>query len=475
MPTNSNLGDVLDLPLTLDHTKGNRSRQVHAALREAILSGRVAAGSRLPPTRMLADQIDVPRNAVVVAYEHLQVDGLVEAKTGAGTYVADYLPTPQRPASDKPTLPIGTSKQGPLALGKTDCDIAIMRRFAAALRHRALTSSSGDLGYGDPRGSLVLRQALSVHLATSRGIHCDPGCIIVTAGIQQGLRLIAAALFEPGDAIWFEDPGYVLSRMTLADSGLQPVAIPVDDEGIDVAMARTMKPDAKGVYVTPSNQFPTGVTMTMPRRITLIDWARETNGWIIEDDYDNEFRYEGPPLLALAGINSDRVLYIGTLSKTLFAGLRLAYMVLPPAVMEKVAALRATHDRFPPTLSELAVADVMRDGSLATHVRRMRTRYRQARDLLAAELKRWAGDRLTLRVPSQGLHVVAYLPDGADTDAAHHIRASAGIDVWLISETRIDTRGPDGFILGFAGHEPAELKRAAETLGNAVNHYFQDR
>jgi GntR family transcriptional regulator/MocR family aminotransferase len=463
---------VLDVPLGLDRTIGNQSLQVHASLRSAILDGRLVAGLRLPSSRSLADQLSVRRNAIVGAYEHLLSDGLVEARIGDGTYVASRLPTRVDQITVAPFV-VAANRRGAFALGQTHSDPVILRRLASATRRRIASATSAYLGYGDPRGGEELRRQIALHLAASRGIRCDPSCILIVSGTQQGVRLCADALLRAGDRVWMEDPGYPATRNTLAAAGMRLVPVPVDAEGIDVAAGRRLGPSAKAVYVTPSHQFPTGVTMKMERRIALLDWARASRAWVLEDDYDSEFRYGGPPLTALAGIDgADRVIYIGTFSKTLFAGLRLAYLVLPPAAVERVVVARAAHDRFPPSLVEGAVADLMADGILAAHVRRMRTRYRIARDAIASTLERAAGGTLRIVVPTQGLHMLAHLPAGLAKDAAAKIRAIAKIESWLLSETRLVQTGPDGFVLGFAGHDITELTLAANRLGQAVKSHL---
>jgi len=252
------------------------------------------------------------------------------------------------------------------------------------------------------------------------------------------------------------------------------VPVPVDAEGLDVRAGEKRAPAAKAAYVTPSHQFPTGVSMTMVRRIALVEWARSAKAWLLEDDYDSEFRYGGPPLTALAGIGGgDRVIYLGTFSKTLGAGLRLAYMVLPPAALDAVIAVREGHDRFPPSFMAGAVADLMANGFVADHIRRMRRRYRAGRDAAVAALESAAGDALKIVSPQQGLHLLALLPEGLPADAAGKIRAQAQVESWLLSETRLKATGADGFILGFGGHDAAELTAAATALGRAARLYVE--
>jgi GntR family transcriptional regulator / MocR family aminotransferase len=466
-------GAPLDLPLSLDRAARNQALQVYGGLRGAILDGRLAAGLRLPSTRALAQQFGVKRNAVVIAYEHLQSDGLADARTGSGTFVAT-LPTPARRVKlatvvPRPAITLPTR---PFALGKTYADPELLRRLAAATRRRIMKADDASFGYGDPRGDESLRREIARYLAASRGFVCDPECIVIVSGTQAGLRLCVEALLQPGDSVWMEDPGYPTARRTLTRAGLKVVPVAVDGEGLDVRAGEKRAGAAKAAYVTPSHQFPTGVTMTMARRIALVEWARSAKAWLLEDDYDSEFRYGGPPLTALGGIGGgDRVIYLGTFSKLLGAGLRLAYMVLPPAALDEVLAVRQGHDRFPSSFMAGAVADLMSDGFLADHIRRMRRRYRAGRDAAVAALERAGGGALRIVSPQQGLHLLALLPDGLPADAAAVIRAEAQVETWLLSETRVKATGADGFVLGFGGHDVDELTAAATALGHAARRY----
>ena len=459
--------EVFDLPISLDRSIRNHGLQVHAALRSAIIDGLLRPEMKLPSSRTLAEQLGVRRNAIVAAYEHLFSDGLIEARHGAGTYVAARLPAR---ASTAPPAQYKIA-QGPrraFALGNTHADAFLLRRLASNVRRRIATATDDQLGYGDPRGSEHLRTQIARHLAANRGIRCDPSCVVIVSGTQHGIRLCTDALLSPGDAVWMEDPGYYAARHTLETVGMKLVPVPVDADGIVVASGLRSNPSAKAAYVTPSHQFPTGVTMSMARRVALLEWARSSKAWILEDDYDSEFRFAGPPLTALAGLGGERVIYIGTFTKTLFAGLRLAYLVLPTAVVERVVLARAAHDRFPPRFMQDAVADLMSDGVLATHTRRMRSRYREARDAVATALGNAASGALRIAVPTQGLHMLAYLPNGLPKGTAMHIREAAEVEAKLLSEMRINRCGPDGFILGFSGHSIKELSAAAHRLGQAA-------
>jgi GntR family transcriptional regulator/MocR family aminotransferase len=462
---------VLELPIRLDPTIQTQPAQVHAAIRSAIIEGLLSPGLKLPSSRALAEQLKVRRNTVVAAYEHLASDGLIDARHGAGTYVTLQLPSPPAPAPAAEYRYDAVWRRA-FALGRTIADPTLLDKLALTARRRIAMATDDELSYGDPHGSAHLREQIARHLAANRGVRCDPSCVVVVSGTQHGLRLCLEALLSPGDAIWMEDPGYYAARATLTSARMRLVPVPVDAEGIIVAAGRRLGPAAKAAYVTPSHQFPTGVTMSMARRVALLGWARSTGAWILEDDYDSEFRFAGPPLTALAGIGGERVIYIGTFTKILFAGLRLGYLVLPPSLVERVVVARAAIDRFPPRFMQDAVADLMYDGTLARHMRRMRSRYRRARDTLADALGSAAQGALRLSVPTQGLHMIAYLPDKAPREAAHIIRERAKIESKLISETRLADEGPDGFVLGYSGHTPEELAAAAERLGRAAYRYF---
>lgn len=469
-PTSSLARGIGDLPIRLDPSIRNQTARLHAALRTAIVDGLLIANQALPSSRSLAEQIGINRNAVVAAYEQLQIDGLIEARQGAGTVVATHLPIlPHHdPTPSKPDRALPPRRA--FALGHTYADPALLRDLSRATSRAIMTATPEKLGYGDPRGSDALRREVAAFLASSRGIRCDPACVLIVAGTQSGLRLCMETLLAPGNTVWMEDPGYYVARSTLNATGLQIEPVGVDQEGLIIPDQRGTVA-VKAVYVTPSHQFPTGVTMSMRRRVALLNWARDTDAWIFEDDYDSEFRYAGPPLTALAGLGSERVIYSGTFTKTLFPSLRLAYLVLPPAVAERVIAARASYDRFPPRFMQDAVAELMAKGLLARHVRRARGRYREARDTVAKALVSAAGDALDVVVPTQGLHMVAYLPKDIDPRIALAIRHDTDIETRLVSETSMKSQGREGFILGFSGHPLDELKEAATRLGQAAARY----
>jgi GntR family transcriptional regulator/MocR family aminotransferase len=291
---------------------------------------------------------------------------------------------------------------------------------------------------------------------------------MLTSGTQHGLRIVLSAILKSGDRIWVEDPGYPAARRAIEHCGARPVSVPVDASGLVVAKGRASAPTARAAYVTPSHQFPLGVQMSMPRRLELLDWARDADAWVFEDDYDSEFRYDGAPLLSLAGIDHlRRVVYMGTFAKTLFPGLRIGYCALPERLIGPVTAARAALDRYPGTLLEGAVADMLNSGAFAANLRKMRGRYREARDVLARTLVSASEGRLSVPVPSQGLHLVARFDSTTDLALAAQAKVAAGVDGWLLADTYLRARPMPGFVLGFAGHPIPLLLAAANRLGKA--------
>jgi GntR family transcriptional regulator/MocR family aminotransferase len=344
----------LPLDLTGPHVTQGASSQhrLYQALCHAIVGGLVKPGEPLPPSRTLAKQTGFRRNAVTSAYERLIADGFAEATVGSGTFVASRIPA-RANAARKAKIVIEPPQQGMFALGCTHIDDRAVQRFRSFAGRRLRAFGTEHLHYGDPRGSRELRAAIADHLLSARGLRCDPDQIMLATGTQHLLRIVLSAILKPGDQIWCEDPGYPAARKAIEHCGHRPVPVPVDEFGLRVARGRSLAPSARAAYVTPSHQFPLGVQMSMTRRLELLDWARDADAFVFEDDYDSEFRYDGAPLLSLAGIDHlRRVIYMGTFAKTLFPGLRIGYCALPEALIGPVTTARAALDRFPGTLQE---------------------------------------------------------------------------------------------------------------------------
>jgi GntR family transcriptional regulator / MocR family aminotransferase len=445
--------------------EGPRTRELYLAIRRLIEAGRVPAGAKLPTTRDLAHRLGLSRAAAVAAFEMLTAEGFAEARTGAGTFVASQVPDLSKVKVTTRTRDLRPFKPWPCALGVAISDQRTLGIFRRLLARHLARPEPNHFHYGDPRGGSRLREAIAAYLTTARGVRCHADQIVITAGTQQGLDLVVRAALRPGDAAWMEDPGYPLARAALAGAGVRSVGVPVDDEGLDPTRGEALCPQARLVYVTPSHQFPLGVTMTMRRRLALIEWARRNDAWIIEDDYDSEFRYAGPPLTALQGMDgTGRVAYLGTFSKVLFPGLRVGYAVVPEPLLDAVLDLRARSDRQPPTIAEGALAELLSEGHFAAHVRRARRQAQLSRDVLVAGLQAAAADSLAVATPEQGLHLVAKLiGPRRDTEIVAATNA-AGIGTRALSPMFIDAPPQHGLVLGFSGFSTGELRTAALKL-----------
>lgn len=334
-------------------------QQIYEGYREAILDGRLRTGERLPSSRGLADELGVSRFPVLNAFEQLIAEGYCETRVGAGTFVAASPPEPLAPTRavtpplDTPTerpRPVATGPVSELAepppwlrgsgaftVGGTAVDRFPLRIWSTLLTRHARDMRPEDLHYGPRQGLRSFRESITAYLRAARGVRCDPDQVMVVSGSQQALELTSRVLLDPGTPVWMEDPGYWGARDALAVAGARLQPVPVDEEGLDVAAGIDRCPRARAAFVTPSHQFPLGVTMSASRRMQLLDWARRTGAWIIEDDYNSEYRYESQPIAALQGLDRDaRVIYIGTFSKVLAPGLRIGYLVLPPDLVERL-------------------------------------------------------------------------------------------------------------------------------------------
>jgi len=455
-------------------------RQLYLQTRAAILSRALHSGSKLPSTRELAAQLKISRTAVVSAYEQLLAEGYTMGRKGAGTFISSDLPEPftrSRARRVEPARPplassfVDVTMQNddrPFNLGRTlvDARTAELWRKMSARTFRHLDAS--HLGYGDPRGMVELRSAICDYLQAARAVTCDPEQIVVTAGTQQAVDILIRVLRGP-QKVWVEDPGYPLTRLSLQAAGMKLCPIPVDAQGIDVKAGIKLAPDARAVFVTPSHQFPTGVALSFARRLELLAWARDAGAWIIEDDYASEFRYGGRPLASLQGLDDgERVIYIGTLNKALFPGLRLGYAVVPRPLLREFVTNRYLMDRQPSTLCQAVVTEFMQEGHFAGHIRRMRVLYREQRDTLVSALVRRLGDRLTVEAPDQGMHLVAYTRKGFLDAAMERSAREAGVIVRATSRMYVKAPPRSGLMLGFCGYPRRGIETAVARLAKAV-------
>ena len=460
-------------PATLSH-------QVYLQVRSAILSGSLSGGARLPSSRELASRLDVARMSVIAAYEQLLAEGYVMARRGSGTFVSAELPEdfnvrgrtrPQRrkpEPSAKPDQP-SYSDARPFNMGRTLVDERSVDAWRRLMRGAARSLGSRDLGYSDPGGFPVLRDAICRYLQAARAVRCEPEQIVITAGTQHGMDIATRVLLRPGDQVWIEDPGYPLTRDMLSAAGMRLCPVAVDEHGLQVAAGLRIAHRARAAFVTPSHQYPLGVVLSMARRLELLAWARDSDAWIVEDDYASEFRYSGRPLASLQGLDDcDRVVYIGTLNKALFPGLRLGYVVAPWSMQRAFVGARHLMDRQPPSLVQSVVAEFMSQGHFASHIRRMRQQYRMQRDALADELARHAGNAVIVNRPDQGMHLVASLRGGVRDLAVERAAAASGLVARAMSRTFVQARPQQGLTLGFSGFPAHVIAPAAARLAKII-------
>jgi GntR family transcriptional regulator / MocR family aminotransferase len=483
--------------LGLERTSGvPLYRQLYDGLREAILSGRLRPGARLPSTRVLAGDLRTSRNTVLAAFGQLLAEGYLEGRVGAGTTVVGTLPEtllrarPEPAGPGRPGRRPRLSRRGALLVGTR----AVLSRGAATahpfrpglpgfdafpfdlwtrlLARRWRRVPRQLLDYGEPAGYGPLREAIAAYLGEARAVSCEASQVIVVTGAQQAVDLAARVLLDPGDTAWVEDPGYQGARGALVASGIRLAPVPVDVEGLDVRRGARVAPGARLVYVTPSHQYPLGVTMTLQRRLALLEWASASGAWILEDDYDSEYRYAGRPLAALQGLDTaGRVIYAGTFSKVLFPALRLGYLVVPSDLVDAFVAARALTDRHSPSVTQAALADFIDGGHFARHVRRTRALYAERQAALVQAAQRRLGGVLEIGPAEAGMHLMSWLPRGVDDRAAARAALARDVDTPPLSSFRVrPARGGErgGLVLGYAAYTPREIDDACARLALAL-------
>jgi GntR family transcriptional regulator/MocR family aminotransferase len=474
-------------------------RQICNSLREAIVAGRLAPGAHLPSTRLLAEDLGVSRNTVNGALAHLRSEGYVVARARAGTFVNQRLEAeglmPPKAGGTRRALPrpparslrvsarTRTLARLPLAAGRSvvqparpfQTGVPALDAFPWKLWARLAggwTRRSGPLlsAYGDVLGHAPLRSAIASYVAAARGARCTAEQVIVTAGAQQGLDLVARVLLDPGDVACVEDPGYPAVRGVLAGVGARLMPVGLDGEGVRVpdAPARGSAPP-RLIYVTPSRQFPTGITMSAARRLQLLRWADAADAWIVEDDYDSEFRYASRPLNCLQGLDErERVIYVGTFSKTVFPGLRLGYLIVPAPLVPALSDARAVADRQPPGIEQAVLAEFIAAGHLTRHVRRMRHLYEERRDALLRAAEEWLGDHVELGDTAAGMLAVAWLRRGVNDQRISKLALAEGVEVSPLSRYAIRPLDRGGLLLGYAGFPAPALGEAVRRLAKVL-------
>ncbi|MBV9405520.1 MAG: PLP-dependent aminotransferase family protein [Acidobacteriaceae bacterium] len=464
--------------------------QIYDAYRAGILNGLLSPGQRVPSTRELASELSVSRIPVLEAYSQLLAEGYFETRTGAGTFICNTLTDQITPVNKSQSpRPKGSRKasrrsqpqywlqrrpwtrqSGAFSVGQLAFDHFPFQVWSRLLARHARKVNAASLNYSDPMGYLPFRQTLAVYLRTARGVRCDAEQIMVVSGSQQALDLCARVLLDPGDAVWMEEPGYNLMRFALAAAGCRLIPVPVDEFGLDVAAGIRLCRKARAAFVTPSHQFPLGPTMSASRRLQLLEWAQRAGAWIVEDDYDSEYRYETMPIASLQGLDqNERVIYIGTFSKTCFPSLRVGYLVIPPDLLDRFRAARAACDLCAPYLYQSVLADFMDQGHYARHIRKTRLIYAERRGAVVDALAQTFGDSIQILGAPAGMYLTITAPSSVrDLEIAYRA-AEEKLWIWPLSLTYAATKVRQGFILGFGSARTPELCKAIERLGKLVS------
>lgn len=468
---------------------------LYESLRERIVEGELKPGERLPPTRAMARELAVPRNAVVAVYRQLLSEGYVDARVGSGTWVSHDLPDAHLTASPVHRVARNGSRATPrlseLARHAMATDPARLERQLARAERECITFSlessladelSTDIwnrlvrermrrmpdGYGAPEGCLELRRVLAEHVRRSRGISADPDQVVVVNGAQQGFDLLGRALLQPGSGVLMEEPGFRGPRLAFEALGARIVPCPVDRDGIDIR--GVADETARLAFVTPSHQFPTGQVMSLARRRALLAWAEATNAIVVEDDYEGEFQFEGRPLPAIHALDGEgRVVYVGTFSRILYPDLRLGYMILPRSLVEPIAALKRLSDWFTPVTTQAALADFIRGDHYQRHVRRLQRQMRERRHTLLASLEAQFGDAVEVTGAASGLHVAVWFREpgpGAEETLLANAR-DLRVGVHPLSPFCATAPSRLGVLLGYSRLRDTEIREGVHRLAMA--------
>lgn len=470
--------------------------QVFEQLRQAVLAGRLRPGEPLPSTRSFARRLGISRNTVCQAYEQLLAEGYVDGRRGSGTYVSAHLPDEMLQAGESAAqmaiartgsgqgLSAWVSRVAPqqprqadrglpydFRLGHGAWEIFPWNAWRRLLGRRLRQPSHETTAYGDPAGYGPLRAVIAAHLRRTRAVRCQAEQVVIVNGSQQALDLLARILVDPGDGVALEDPGYLGARRVFQAYGAQVAAVGVDQAGLQVERlpAPRTSPPCKLVYVTPSHQFPTGATLSLSRRLALLEWASRGGSLVLEDDYDSEFRYGGRPLESLQGLDSAQsVVYLSSFSEALFPSLRIGYVVLPPALLGPFLAAKELSDRQTSTLEQQVLADFLDSGLYERHLRRMRKRYQARRDALVEAIARELGPTVRVTGAAAGLHLVVWLAEALSEQAVVAQAATLGVGVQPVAP-HFSAPGPSpALLLGYAALDVPQIAEGIARLAEAV-------
>jgi GntR family transcriptional regulator/MocR family aminotransferase len=472
-------------------------RRIYLSIRRDIVDGLLTPGTHLPSTRQLSTDLGVARGTVVIAYDQLRVEGYLEAEVGAGTRVTAHVPdlcmrvetssqpgrlhSETRQASRRGRVAVEEFERGPLDVGAARSPRAFRStppaidvfpidtwtRIASRQWRRATTK---DLSYGDPMGYLPLRRVIAEYVRSTRGVRCDAERILIVGGTQQGMDITARTLTEPGDAVWMEDPGYFAMRGVLRSAGAHVVPVGVDFQGIDVNEGKRLAPNARMAFVTPTHQMPLAVPLSADRRAELLEWAAAADAWIFEDDYNTDFQYATRPIAALQASDRDgRVVFCGTFSKSLFPGLRIAYLVVPESVVREFRAIRFFSDIQQSYIDQATLCEFIADGHYERHIRRLRSIYQGRRDLLFDGLRQ-CGPWLEPTRHDSGRELTVWLnPRLSDVEVAE-AAASAGVTVMPLTPWVISHRLAPSLRLGYSGIDEHDIGVGVSQLARVLEH-----
>lgn len=486
--------------ITLDEESGiPLYRQIYESVRRAILSGEFFPGKQLPASRFLAEQLGVSRTTIVNTYDQLLAEGYLESRTGAGTFVAAHLPeefldTPnverQKNQTEAPKRDLKLSRYGKNVFEKSPTilrnspatpAIAFQHGLAAVdefpfdvwtkLANKVYrTLPCDNFGYVGPAGFYPLRVSVAAYLKSARAVNCSPEQIIITTGAQHAFDLIGRVFLEPDAEVLIENPCYTGAKQTFQSFEAKLIPVPVDKNGFNLSATLKKNRKARLACVTPSHQFPLGVTMSLSRRLELLEWAQKAESWIIEDDYDSEFRYAGRPLASLQGLDRNgRVLYIGTFSKTIFPALRLGCLVVPPDLVEIFTAVRALNGSHSPLIDQATLAEFISEGHFARHIRRMRRLYEERQEILISEAKKHLTGFLEIKKSVSGMHVIGWLNEGVKDTIVAEKAVALGVKTSAVSSyslTKWQQRG--GLVLGYTATGEKQIKKGIKQLARVM-------
>ena len=481
------------LPLSLPAAAPGTAlyRWLYEQLRTAILDGRLHPGSRLPATRDLAASYRLSRATIVAAFEQLKSEGYVEGRTGSGTYVSKILPEellnvddvrkerrlPHKrialsayakrlqPFRALPAQPVRAFRANQSAL-----DLFPTSLWAQVAARRLRRASTKLLAGGETLGYRPLREAVAEYLNTSRGVKCTADQVLIVSGAQEGLDRTARLLLDPGESAWIEEPGYPGAAAVLRAAGAKICGVSVDHEGLQLEAGIRRWPRPKLVYVTPAHQFPLGVTMSLRRRLAVLEWARKSGVLIFEDDYDSEYRYSGRPVPALQGLDrAGVVIFGGSFSAVMFPALRLGYLVVPPEMVDVFAAAQSVSTHHPPLLGQAVLCDFISEGHFARHIRRMREVYAERLGVLLKAAREKLHDEVEISNIEAGLQTIGWLRRGIQSETVAKSAAERNVEVTPLTRYAYGRAPGNGIVLGFAAVEPRELRRGVEELARILS------